>query len=62
MKSEGRYRVNKNPLLVSILSQMNPVLTFLPYFPKTYSSFIFPSTAMSSKWFLPSRFPTNILY
>jgi hypothetical protein len=44
------YRVHKGPLLVPILSQMNPVRKFLHFSPKIHSNIIFPSTPRSSKF------------
>jgi hypothetical protein len=37
MEPEGLLRDYKSALLVRILSQMNPINTFPPYFPKIYS-------------------------
>jgi hypothetical protein len=39
----------------SILSQMNPVLTFLPYFPKINFNIVLISMPSSSEWSLPFR-------
>jgi len=50
------FRVQKNQPSFSILSQMNPVRIFSPYFPKIHSNIIFPLTPRSSEWFLPFRF------
>jgi hypothetical protein len=41
---------------VPILSQINPVHAFPPYFPKINSNIIFPSMPRSSEWSLPFRF------
>jgi hypothetical protein len=46
------YHVHKNLLLVPILSQMTPIHSCPPYFPKIYSNIILPSTPGSSKWSL----------
>jgi len=56
------YRIYNNVSLVPILSHMNPVHSFPPYFPKIHSNIIFLSTPRSCKWFLPSGFSTKILY
>jgi hypothetical protein len=49
MKPEVSLPFYKNPPLVSILSQMNPVHTFPAYFPKIQSNIILTRTPMSSE-------------
>jgi hypothetical protein len=59
MKSKGPLPCYKGPLLVSMLSQMNQVHNFPPYFPKTHYNIIFSSTPSCP---FPSGCPTKILY
>jgi hypothetical protein len=46
------YCIQKAPLLVSTLSQMNPVHITQPYFPKIQFYTIFPYMPRSSEWLL----------
>jgi hypothetical protein len=41
------YRVHKSPLIVPIVSQINPIHNFPPYFPKNRSNIIFPPAPRS---------------
>ena len=56
------YCVYKNPLPISIMSQINPVHAPSFHFLKIHINIILPSTPGSSKWFFPSGFPTKTLY
>jgi len=42
--------------MVPIMSQMNPIHTFPPYFSKFHSNIILQTMPMSSEWSLPFRF------
>jgi hypothetical protein len=49
--------------LVPILSQMNPLHAFPPYFLKIHSNITLPSTPRSSEWCLPFKFSDqNFVY
>jgi len=50
------YCVYNGPPLVPLVSQMNPVHNFPPYFPQIHSDIILPPTANSSEWSPPFRF------
>jgi hypothetical protein len=57
---EVRYRVHRNLPLILVLSQLNPVHTLQPCFPKINSNIILPSMPGSSNWYLPFRFPDQM--
>jgi len=56
------YRIHNSLPLVLSLSRINSVHTFPLYFPRIHSVIFFPSTPRFSKWPLPFRFQTKILY
>jgi len=57
------YRVYKNPSLVPILMQIDPVHTFITYFSKIHSNIIPPSMPRCCKWSLPFIFSNqNCIY
>jgi hypothetical protein len=56
------YRVHKSPPLVPILSKINSIHIIPFYLCKIHFNTVHPPTSWSSQWFLPSGFPTNILY
>jgi hypothetical protein len=56
------YRVHKSPLLILILSQIDPVHTIPSYLSKIYFNIVqYLRLGLPSVLF-PSGFPTNILY
>ena len=50
MESERSWRINKNPLLVPILSQINPVHALPTDFFQIHFNIIHAYTLRSSKW------------
>jgi len=56
------YRISKCPPPVPILSHLDPVHTLTSRFLKTHLNIFLPSMPGSSKWSLPSGFPTKTLY
>jgi hypothetical protein len=56
MEIEGSLPCSQKPAMVPILSQMHPVHTFPPYFPKIHFNIIFPSMPKSSTRSFPFRF------
>jgi hypothetical protein len=62
MDPEGSLPCSQEPSTVPILSQINPVHTIPSYLSRIHLNIVHPPTSWSSQWFLPSGFPTNILY
>ena len=56
------YRTHKRPPPVSILGQPNPVHIPTFHLLEFHPNIIHPSTPRSPQWFLPTGFPTKILY
>jgi len=56
MTQSGNFWIHR------ILSRMNSIHTFPPYFSKIRSNIIHAYTLTSSEWFFPSGLPTNILH
>jgi hypothetical protein len=56
------YCVNKNPPLLPILIQINPVHTFPPYFSKIHYNIILPSAHILPSGLFLSGFPTKNFY
>jgi len=54
---KSHYRVHNSP----VLSQINTIHFFPPYVPEIHSHITLPPTPKSSKWSLPSDFPTKLL-
>ena len=57
-----RQRVHNRPILVTILSQINPFHSLTFRCLKTNFNIIFPSRPRPSKCFFPLGFPTKTLY
>ena len=56
------YRTHRRPPPVSILDQPNPVHIPTSHLLEIHPNIIYPSTPRSPQWFLPSGFPSKILY
>jgi len=54
------YQVHKSLSLDPVLSQMHPIHTFPPCFPKIHSNIIFPSIHRPSMWYLPLIFWSEV--
>jgi hypothetical protein len=56
MGPKGSLPCSQEPATGPILSEMNLLHTFPPYFPKVHSNIIFSCTCRRSTWSLPFRF------